>query len=112
VSDTRETANDFHEKLVTSANSAVQVGTLAARIGEGALSMNRSMNIVSTAQKARADANQIIQGEAAGLHSLSDMELEAVRIAADRRWVKDSRDRNALIEIYDHLFENLEQQMR
>ena len=53
-----------------------------------------------------------IQGEAAGLHSLSDMELEAVRIAADRRWVKDSRDRNALIEIYDHLFENLEQQMR
>ena len=112
VSDTRETANDFHEKLVTSANSAAQVGTLAARIGEGALSMNRSMNIVSTAQKARADANQIIQGEAAGLHSLSDMELEAVRIAADRRWVKDSRDRNALIEIYDHLFENLEQQMR
>jgi methyl-accepting chemotaxis protein len=112
VSGTRDTADEFQEKLVASARSAHQVRTLANRIGEGALSMSRSMNIVSTAQKARADANQIIQGEVTDLHSLSEMEQEAARIAADRRWVKDSRDRCALVEIYDHLFENLEQQMR
>lgn len=112
VSDARDTADEFQEKLITSAKSAHQVGTLASRIGEGALSMSRSMNIVSTAQKARADANLIIQGEVTDLRSLTDMEQEAARIAADRRWVKDSRDRSALVEIYDHLFENLEQQMR
>ncbi|TVT74681.1 MAG: chemotaxis protein [Denitromonas halophila] len=112
VSDTRHTADEFQQKLIASAKSASQVGHLTGRIGEGALSMSRAMNIVSTAQKARADANLIILGEVADLNRLSDMEQEAARIAAGRRWVKDSRDRDALIEIYDHLFENLEQQMR
>ncbi|KAA3651547.1 MAG: chemotaxis protein [Proteobacteria bacterium] len=112
VSDTRSTADDFHEKLVASAGSASQVGTLAARIGSGAASMRHSMTIVSTAQKARADANLILHGDTPDLAALSEREQEAARIAAGRRWIKDSRDRDALVDIYDQLFAHFEQQMR
>ena len=40
------------------------------------------------------------------------MEREAARIAANRRWISDDGDRKHLVDIYEHLFANLEEQMR
>ena len=39
-------------------------------------------------------------------------EQEAVQIANARQWVKGSTDREALVQIYDQLFANIEAQMR
>lgn len=70
------------------------------------------MQLVSTAQRARADVTAILHGENISVSSLSDMEQEAIRIARSRKWVKGSADREALVAIYDRLFANIESQMR
>lgn len=112
VTAARTTAGEFSEKLDGSADSAVKVAGLAAAIGSGAHAMEKSMSLVSLAQRARADANMILHGTEVNVNSLSDTEREAVTIVRSRRWVKGSTDRDALVEIYDHLFENIEAQMQ
>lgn len=112
VAEARGTSDEFVERLTGSADSATRVSDLAGEIGAGARSVERSINLVGLAQKARADANLIIHGEAINVRSLSEMEREAVRIAGDRKWIKGGPDREALIEIYDALFANIEQQMK
>lgn len=112
VSSARETASEFGQELSTSAESAAQVGSLASTIGEGAQAMESSMNLVALAQKARTDANTIINGDRIDTKALSEGEQEAARIVANRRWIKDSEDQKALIDLYDRLFANLEDQMQ
>lgn len=112
VGQARQTADEFGHNLATSATSADEVGAMTTRIVEGAQTMESSMNVVATAQKARADANVIINGDGDDLSQLSDMERDAAKIAASRRWVRDDGDRGALIAIYDRLFASLEEQMR
>ncbi|QID19624.1 chemotaxis protein [Nitrogeniibacter mangrovi] len=107
----RTTADEFGHELASSAESARQVGTLASSIARSARSMEASMNVVATAQKARSDANQIINGTPVESLELSEEEREAAMIAADRRWISDDGDKQRLIEIYDRLFASLEQQM-
>lgn len=70
------------------------------------------MNVVGMAQKARTDANQIINGEPVESLELTQMELDAAKIAANRRWIRDDGEQNQIIEIYERLFAHLEQQMR
>jgi len=111
VSEARQTANEFGHDLAQAATSASQVGTIATDIVSGAHTMESSMNVVATAQKARSDANLIINGDAVDESRLSDMEREAARIAANRRWISDDGDRKDLVNIYEHLFANLEEQM-
>ena len=103
---------EFGNELSGSASSAVQVSELAAQIGSGAKAMELSMNLVSTAQKARADVNAILHGEEIVVASLSEMEKKAVEIAHSRKWMKGSADREALIEIYDSLFASIEARMK
>lgn len=112
VTDARDTADEFGHKLTESAQSAHQVSDLASSIGSGARDMESSMHLVSLAQKARADANQILNGQEVAISSLSDMEQQAMTIASSRKWIKGSADREALIAIYDQLFANIEGQMR
>ena len=112
VSGARATANEFGHELASSAVSAREVGTLTASIASGAQSMESSMKVVAVAQKARSDANLIISGESTQELELSDIEREAARIAEGRRWIRDDGERKQLIEIYDRLFANLEEQMR
>jgi len=112
VSAARQTANEFRQDLAEAASSARQVGDMATSIVSGAHTMETSMNVVATAQKARSDANLIINGDEVDLGSLSEIEQEAARIAANRRWISDDGDRKHLVDIYEHLFANLEQQMR
>ncbi|MCB1960386.1 MAG: chemotaxis protein [Rhodocyclaceae bacterium] len=112
VSSARETADEFGQELASSAESANKVCSLLSSIRGGAQAMELSMNRVSTAQKARSDANAIINDQPIDLSQLSDTEREAAEIAAGRRWVKDSEDQKALIDLYDRLFTNLEDQMR
>ena len=112
VSSARETASEFGQELSTSTESAAQVGSLASTIGEGAQAMESSMNLVALAQKARTDANTIINGDRIDTKALSEGEQEAARIVANRRWIKDSEDQKALIDLYDRLFANLEDQMQ
>ena len=112
VSSARAIANEFGNELTGSASSAVQVSELAAQIGSGAKAMELSMNLVSTAQKARADVNAILHGEEIVVASLSEMEKKAVEIAHSRKWMKGSADREALIEIYDSLFASIEARMK
>ncbi len=112
VSSARQTSDEFGKELEQSASSAMRVGELTAAIGHGAQSMQASMRLVSLAQKARADANAILNGEEVCINSLSELENQAVEIARSRQWVKGSTDREALIAIYDNLFANIEQQIR
>lgn len=112
VSGARATADEFGNELAHSANSAKQVGELTAAIGAGTRAMEDYMHLVATAQNARADANSILNGHEINISSLSEAEQEAVTIVRSRRWVKGSGDREALINIYDSLFANIEGQMR
>jgi methyl-accepting chemotaxis protein len=111
VSEARVTAGEFSSELANSATSALHVHDLSTAIGAGATSMESSMRLVATAQRARADATSILHGEAVNVGSLTDMEQEAAKIAQSRKWVKGSADREALVAIYDKLFANIEERM-
>ena len=112
VAAARHTAQDFSGELASSATSANQVCDLVSAIENGARSMESSMQLVATAQRARADATAILHGQEVNVSSLSEMEREAIKIARSRRWIKGSADRDALVAIYDTLFANIESQMR
>ena len=112
VSAARHTAQDFSGELASSASSANQVCDLVSAIENGARSMESSMQLVATAQRARADATAILHGQEVNVSTLSEMEQEAIKIARSRRWIKGSNDRDALVAIYDTLFANIESQMR
>lgn len=108
----RDTSDEFSQQLAQSGQSASQVYALASTIGEGVALMDLSMRHVASAQKARADVNAILHGEVIEINSLSDMEQEAISLAQAGRWTKGSEDREALVEIYDQLFSNIEAQIR
>lgn len=112
VSGARSTADVFSRELAGSATSAALVGELAGAIGQGAAAMETSMQMVSLAQKARADVNATINGENVDRSNLSDAERTALDLASSKKWVKGSADREALLDIYDDLFAHIEQQMR
>lgn len=112
VSSARSTAGEFGHKLQESASSAIQVGEYSTQIGNGAQAMESSMNLIATAQRARADASAILHGEAVTVDSLSEMEKQVVEIASTRSWLKGSADREALINIYDALFASIEQRIK
>ena len=112
VGDAKQTSDQFGLQLVDSARSAGEVRSLATSISEGAHQMNHSMGLVASAQKARADVNAILHGEVIEISNLSEMEQEAVGLAQSGRWTKGSEDREALIQIYDQVFANIEAQMR
>lgn len=111
VSSARVTADEFSSELATSATSAQRVRDLSQTIGVGANSMDSSMRLVATAQRARADATSILHGEEVNVTSLTEMEQEAVKIARSRKWIKGSADREALVTIYDKLFGTIEERM-
>lgn len=111
VADARGTTETFSRTLAESAASATQVGDLGNAIGDGVNRMTFAMHQVATAQRARADATAILHGEEVAISSLSEMEQEAVSIARSRKWVRGSADRDALVQIYDRLFANIERQL-
>lgn len=112
VTSARQTAQEFSGELANSANSANRVCELVTIIEGGAQRMESSMRQVATAQRARADVTAILHGQEVSVSSLTEMEREAVNIARSRKWVKGSKDREALVAIYDSLFANIERQMR
>ncbi len=111
VSGARATAEEFSDQLAGSGESAAVVSQLASAIGKGVSAMESSMHLVAFAQKARTDVTSILYGEEVEIQSLSDLEQKALSIASAGHWVKGSEDRDALIEIYDNLFANIEQQL-
>ncbi|MDD5247974.1 MAG: methyl-accepting chemotaxis protein [Rhodocyclaceae bacterium] len=111
MSGARDTADEFRQRLAGSAGSAAVVGQLASSIGEGVRAMEASMRLVAFAQRARTDVTAILYGKQVEVRSLSELEQKALTIAGSRQWVKGSADREALIDIYDKLFESIEQQM-
>lgn len=111
VNGARLTAAEFSENLTLSSASAVEVGALAATIETGARAMISSMQLVAMAQKARADVTAILHGEKLDVSSLPAIEQEAIAVVESRKWVKGSADRDALVDIYDRLFANIESQM-
>lgn len=108
VSGARGTADAFSHELAGSAGSAKVVGELAGAIGTGAEAMENSMRLVSLAQKARADANAIINGEKVDISNLSAIEQTAVELASSKKWIKGTADREALLDIYEELFAHIE----
>jgi methyl-accepting chemotaxis protein len=111
VSDARVTADEFGQKLTFSASSAVKVRDLSAEINSGAESMSDSMRLVALAQKARSDVTAILHGEEVDIEKVPEIEREAVAAVKGRSWMKGNADREALIDIYDRLFANIEGQM-
>ena len=111
VSEARVTADEFRHELAGAADSATVVAGLASTIGEGVRAMGTSMHLVSFAQKARTDVTSILYGKEVHIDSLSALEQKALTIASSGQWVKGSADREALIEIYDKIFESIETQM-
>ena len=105
------TAAEFRHKLAASAEAASHAGELAAAIHAGAESMESAMQLVALAQKARADANIILNGREVNIDSLSEAEKEAAQIVGNRQWIRGSADREALVQIYDSLFASIEAQM-
>jgi len=112
VGEARDTSDVFGQQLAQSAQSAEEVRVFAASISDGANLMDRSMSLVASAQKARADVNAILHGEIIEISNLSEMEQEAVSLASTGKWVKGSEDREALIQIYDRVFANIESQIK
>jgi methyl-accepting chemotaxis protein len=112
VTDARTTADEFGQKLTSSASSAVRVRDLSTTIGHGAEAMSDSMRLVAMAQKARADVTAVLHGEDIDIESVPEIERDALAAAKGRQWIKGSSDREALICIYDRLFANIESQMR
>lgn len=111
VSEARGTAETFGQTLSQSATSAAQVGDISRQIGIGAEHMTRSVRLVALAQKARSDVTAILHGEALDIEDLPELEREAVAVAQRRQWVHGGEDGDALVEIYDRLFSNIEQQI-
>jgi len=112
MSGARTTADEFRERLSGSAESAAVVGKLASSVGEGVRSMEESMRLVAFAQRARTDVTAILYGKDVAVSNLSELERKALALASSRNWLKGSEDRDTLVEIYDKLFENIEQQMK
>jgi methyl-accepting chemotaxis protein len=112
MTESRGMADDFCRQLGGSADSASVVGNLAGTISGGVTAMQEAMRLVSLAQKARRDVTSILHGHEVDASSLSDMERQALELASERHWMKGSADREALIEIYDELFANIEEQLR
>jgi methyl-accepting chemotaxis protein len=110
VSDARSTADVFSRELAGSASSASVVEDLTVTIGNGAVSMGRSMDMVSLAQKARADVNAIINGGQVDMNAAPSIERAALELAASRKWTEGNAERDALIEMYDGLFAHIEDQ--
>lgn len=111
VTDSQLTAEQVCQQLGDAASSAAKVRDMAIETGRGTRSMTGSMQLVSLAQKARADAAETLNGRAVNVESLSELEQQAVEIVQDRNWIKGSADRQALIQIYDSLFTSIEEQM-
>lgn len=111
VTESQVTAGDVCQQLSQAADGAAQVRDMAIEIGRGTRAMSSSMQLVSLAQKARADASETLNGRVVNVDSLSDLEKQAVEIAESRHWIKGSADREALIQIYDSLFASIENQM-
>jgi methyl-accepting chemotaxis protein len=112
MEEARGMADNFCQRLGGSAESAAVVGQLAASIGQGVTAMEASMRLVSLAQKARRDVTSILHGNDVDNDSLTEMETQALSLASAGHWRKGSIDREALIEIYDRLFADIERQMR
>ena len=112
VSQAQTTADEFGQKLTFSAASAEQVRNLSGTIGDGAVAMGDSMRLVALAQRARADVTAILHGESIDTDSVPEIEREAINAVKGRQWTKGGADHDALIEIYDRLFANIEGQMR
>ena len=112
VSDARVTADDFGEKLTTSAGSADRVVDLASAIGSGAAAMSDSMQLLALAQHARSDVTAIVHGEKIDLDRLPEIEREAIAAVQSRKWLKGGADRDSLVELYDQLFSEIESRMR
>ncbi len=112
MAESRAMAAEFRQRLSGSAASADEVGELAGSINSGVAAMQEAMRLVSLAQKARRDVTMILHGQEVDTSSLSEMEKQALALASERQWMKGSSDREALVEIYDKLFANIEQQLR
>ena len=111
VSGARDTADSFSQELAGSASSAKVVEELSCSIGQGAQNMETAMQMVALAQKARADVNAIINGENVDMSNCSSAERRALELAASRKWAEGNADRDALLEMYDDLFQHIESQM-
>jgi methyl-accepting chemotaxis protein len=111
VSDARATADVFGSELASSATSAHVVQGLAESIGRGATTMDTSMHMVWLAQKARNDVNAAINGEAVDITSLTEPEKKALALATSKRWAHSSKDREALLEMYESLFSHIDDSM-
>jgi methyl-accepting chemotaxis protein len=111
VSGARDTADVFSQELAGSASSAKVVEELSGSIGHGAQGMEMAMHMVSLAQKARADVNAIINGENVDMSTCTEAERRALELAASRKWAEGNADRDALLEMYDDLFQHIESQM-
>ncbi|MBI4985955.1 MAG: chemotaxis protein, partial [Rhodocyclales bacterium] len=62
-------------------------------------------------QKARADVNAAINGDTVDIASLTEPERKGVELASSKKWVRSSKDREALLEIYENLFSHIDHQM-
>lgn len=111
VDEARETSGIFGETLKQSAESANAVDHQANQINQLADVMSGSMKLLRSAQKARADVNAILNGKPIEIRNLSDIEQKAIDLAEEGRWSKESRDREALVGIYDQVFSDIERQL-
>lgn len=111
VSEARETSGVFGETLKQSADSAYTVHTQANEISVQTGVMGNSMKLLRSAQKAREDVNSILNGGTIESRKMSEIEQQAIALAERGRWAKEGSDREALIDIYDQVFSDIERQL-
>lgn len=111
VDDARDTSSVFGQTLKESAESAHTVNEQASQISHLTNVMGNSMKLLRNAQMAREDVNSILNGKPIEIRQLSDVEQRAVDLAEKGRWSKEGKDREALIEIYDQVFSDIERQL-
>lgn len=104
-------SESFGETLSNTANAAQEVQYKTRHILDHSKDMETSMKLLSSAQRARADVNAILNGQEININNLNEVSQQAADLAEVGRWSQDSDDRLALIQIYDQFFADIENQL-
>lgn len=111
VGHAKTSSETFGEMLNESARTSEEVQQKTKQIQYHTQNMETSMSLLSSAQHARADVNAILNGQTVTLTNLNEISQQAANLAEAGRWSQGSDDREALIQIYDQFFADIEVQL-
>ena len=105
-----QSAASFRDALAKTRQDAQEAAGISDKTKASAQSMVVAMNLLRLAQKARADVAQTLDGQNIDSAQMPELEKEAIEMTRQRRWLRGSADRDALLDLYDRIFSEIERQ--